>query len=106
MRNVLFGLIILPDFFCRRTRICKEKIAATEPNQEARNVAVKRVGESVFNTINDEELEGKSFDIITLWHVLEHVHLLNETIEWLKKHLNPDGKIIIAKPNTKGRNKG
>ena len=81
---------------------CKEdgwKIAATEPDQEARNVAVKRVGESIFDTINDHQLEGKTFDIITLWHVLEHVHLLNETIEWLTKHLNPNGKIIIAVPN-------
>ena len=40
-----------------------------------------------------------SYDIITMWHVLEHVHLLNETIDWLSEHLTPNGKIIIAVPN-------
>jgi len=81
---------------------CKENgwiISGTEPDQGARDVASKRVGELIFDSINDKQLEGKSFDIITLWHVLEHVHLLNETIDWLKEHLNPNGKIIIAVPN-------
>ncbi|WP_221389591.1 class I SAM-dependent methyltransferase [Dyadobacter sp. NIV53] len=81
---------------------CKENgwnITATEPDNGARDIAEKRVGEYIFETINDKNLEGKSFDIITLWHVLEHVHLLNETVDWLAKHLNPDGKIIIAVPN-------
>jgi len=81
---------------------CKENgwiISGTEPDQGARDVASKRVGELIFDSINHKQLEGKSFDIITLWHVLEHVHLLNETVDWLKEHLNPDGKIIIAVPN-------
>jgi 2-polyprenyl-3-methyl-5-hydroxy-6-metoxy-1,4-benzoquinol methylase len=34
-----------------------------------------------------------------MWHVLEHVHLLNETITWIAQHLKPNGKIIIAVPN-------
>ena len=81
---------------------CKEagwQVAATEPDHGARSVAVKRVGQPIFDTINSLELEGKSFDIITLWHVLEHVHLLNETVGWLTKHLNSNGKIVIAVPN-------
>lgn len=81
---------------------CKQNgwmITGTEPDQEARNVASKRVGAAIVDSINHKELEGKSFDIITLWHVLEHIHLLNETVDWLKEHLNPNGKIIIAVPN-------
>ena len=82
------------------------KIAGTEPDQEARIIALKRVGEPVFNNINDVEISGKSYDIITLWHVLEHVHQLNETLAWLQKHLNPDGKIIIAVPNPQSYDAG
>jgi predicted SAM-dependent methyltransferase len=34
-----------------------------------------------------------------MWHVLEHVHLLNEIIVDLKRLLKVDGTIIIAVPN-------
>ena len=71
----------------------------TEPDNEARKIASKRAGLNIFESIDVHELEGEKFDIISLWHVLEHVHLLNETVDWLAKHLHEDGKIIIAVPN-------
>lgn len=40
-----------------------------------------------------------SFDAITLWHVLEHVHDLHVYVERLKKLLKPAGKLFIAVPN-------
>ena len=40
-----------------------------------------------------------SFDAITLWHVLEHVHSLHEYLSQLQKLLRPGGKIFIAVPN-------
>jgi 2-polyprenyl-3-methyl-5-hydroxy-6-metoxy-1,4-benzoquinol methylase len=81
---------------------CKKdgwQITATEPDLEARKVAENRVGETLFDSIFQHSLEGKTFDVITMWHVLEHVHQLNDTIAWLANHLNPGGKIIIAVPN-------
>ena len=36
-----------------------------------------------------------------MWHVLEHVPALNETIRQLDRLLKTDGKIIIAVPNHK-----
>lgn len=71
----------------------------TEPDEGARKIAGKRVGENVFESINASELTTQKYDIITMWHVLEHVHPLNETVDWLAEHLNPGGKIIIAVPN-------
>src|SRR6202007_3487231 len=44
-------------------------------------------------------LDEKSFDAITLWHVLEHVHDLNGTMNSLKKLLKEKGKLLIAVPN-------
>ena len=38
-------------------------------------------------------------DAITLWHVLEHVHELHQTLADLKKLLNQAGTIFIAVPN-------
>lgn len=73
--------------------------AGAEPDGGAREIAAKRIGENVFESIYANELTAQKYDVITMWHVLEHVHLLNETIDWLAEHLNPNGKIIIAVPN-------
>jgi 2-polyprenyl-3-methyl-5-hydroxy-6-metoxy-1,4-benzoquinol methylase len=51
----------------------------------------------------EHELDGfddKSFDIITQWHVLEHVHLLNERMMQLKRLLHNNGTLFIAVPNS------
>jgi cyclopropane fatty-acyl-phospholipid synthase-like methyltransferase len=41
------------------------------------------------------------FDVITLWHYLEHDYHLHETVEKLYKYLNPGGKLIIEVPDYK-----
>jgi 2-polyprenyl-3-methyl-5-hydroxy-6-metoxy-1,4-benzoquinol methylase len=41
-----------------------------------------------------------SFDAITQWHVLEHVHALNERMQQLKRLLKKDGTLFIAVPNS------
>lgn len=45
------------------------------------------------------ELREQSFDIITMWHVLEHVYELRKDLEQLTKLLKPGGTIFIAVPN-------
>lgn len=54
-------------------------------------------------TLADElvNLENESFDVITMWHVLEHVPNLDFQINELKRLLKPNGTIIIAVPNYK-----
>lgn len=78
---------------------CKEdgwKSFGVEPSKEAREIALtKKV-----DVVNDlSSLKEKDFDVITLWHVLEHVENLFEYIETLKKKLKPNGVLIIAVPN-------
>ncbi|MCF0075621.1 class I SAM-dependent methyltransferase [Dyadobacter sp. CY261] len=75
------------------------KTFGTEPDSGAREVASKRVGATVFENIAEDTLRAQQYDIITMWHVLEHVHKLNETIEWVERQLKPNGRIIIAVPN-------
>ena len=40
------------------------------------------------------------FDVITQWHVLEHVHLLNERMQQLKRILKAGGTMFVAVPNS------
>lgn len=80
---------------------CKKKgflIQGIEPNELARNQARNQTQDKINSDISDLSKENK-VDIITLWHVLEHVPNPKETLEQLKTHLNPGGHIIIAVPN-------
>jgi 2-polyprenyl-3-methyl-5-hydroxy-6-metoxy-1,4-benzoquinol methylase len=79
---------------------CKKdgwKVRGIEPNAGARDVASKETGERIANDL--QELAGEKFAVITLWHVLEHIHTLNETVEKLIHLLHEDGTLIIAVPN-------
>lgn len=41
----------------------------------------------------------QSFDAITLWHVLEHVHDLHEYVDRLRVMCRKNGRIVVAVPN-------
>lgn len=69
-----------------------------EPSSEARKIASEK-GIEVLDEI--KSLKEKDFDVITLWHVLEHVENLFEYISLLKQKLKPNGILIIAVPNYK-----
>jgi len=49
--------------------------------------------------LQDGELSAKRFDIIVLWHVLEHITELGGLLEELPGHLNPGGLLVISVPN-------
>ena len=75
------------------------KVTGLEPDQGARERAAQLFGIELQDVSVLHQLEQASFDAITLWHVLEHVHQLHPYIEQLKKLLRPGGKILIAVPN-------
>ncbi|WBA41151.1 class I SAM-dependent methyltransferase [Hymenobacter canadensis] len=74
------------------------QVAGWEPNARAREEATERVGQPV-GTESLVTYQAGSFDAITLWHVLEHVHSLNETLTQLISLLKADGVLLIAVPN-------
>lgn len=69
-----------------------------EPSLKAKSIALKK-GVNFADDLSN--LESHSFDVITMWHVLEHVPNLEEHILELKRLLKPNGTIIIAVPNFK-----
>ena len=48
-----------------------------------------------------EDAEGAlgDFDVITLWHVLEHLRDPVQVLERLRRHLKPDGVLLVSVPN-------
>ncbi|WP_332912173.1 class I SAM-dependent methyltransferase [Algoriphagus boritolerans] len=92
------------DYGCGTGEFLKEaksrgwKIAGIEPNEKARNQARLKLKDKVKYSLEEIKKEA-SFDIITLYHVLEHIHDLRKTIKKLLNHLKSDGYLIIAVPN-------
>jgi 2-polyprenyl-3-methyl-5-hydroxy-6-metoxy-1,4-benzoquinol methylase len=70
----------------------------TEPSEKAKAIAVKK-GVSIIDATTN--LEDHSVDIITMWHVLEHVPDLENQIKELKRLLKPNGTLLVAVPNFK-----
>lgn len=87
--------------------ICKNngwKVTGVEPNAKAKISAENKLNGKSASEINSEidQINNEAqFDVITLWHVLEHVPNLEEYISTLKKLLKPNGVLIVAVPNFK-----
>lgn len=82
--------------YCQRKGF---RTRGVEPGEKARHHAVNQYGLQVAGSLNDLTEPDGSFDIITLWHVLEHLHRLEETISHIGRLLSPDGSLIVAVPN-------
>lgn len=74
-------------------------VTGLEPDSGARAVAKKMYDLQLKNVDEFYRLPSSSFDAITMWHVLEHVHDLQNYIEQLKSLIKDSGKIFIAVPN-------
>ncbi len=91
----------LLDYGCGTGNFLKEAIQnncavqGVEPSTEAR----KKISSPIPVVSSLHELPSIQFDVITLWHVLEHVSALSETLRHLNHRLGNRGTIFIAVPN-------
>ncbi|MFI5155351.1 MAG: class I SAM-dependent methyltransferase, partial [Chitinophagales bacterium] len=74
-------------------------VTGIEPDDSARKNALELHGIDLLPSKALYTLNENSFDAITLWHVLEHVHGLHDYLRILKNLLRPGGRIIVAVPN-------
>jgi 2-polyprenyl-3-methyl-5-hydroxy-6-metoxy-1,4-benzoquinol methylase len=73
------------------------KVWGTEPDQGARQIAHEK-GLDIWAP-EDDRLETHRFDVITLWHVLEHLPDLQKDFARLRNMLATKGLLVIAVPN-------
>lgn len=107
-RHIPNGVIL--DYGCGTGMFLKEcdnqgwKTYGMEPDQGARAIAN---GFALKVKENKEELISSfpelKYNAITLWHVLEHVTDLDETLKFFKERLATAGVLIIAVPNYTSR---
>jgi 2-polyprenyl-3-methyl-5-hydroxy-6-metoxy-1,4-benzoquinol methylase len=75
-------------------------VYGVEPSEEARVLSEKK-GIKVSEDLT--KISEKEFDVITLWHVLEHVPNLENYISEISNRLKPSGTLIVAVPNFKSK---
>ncbi len=85
--------------FLSTCKNAKWETMGVEPSEIGRAQATKDHGLEVYDDVFDTAFDGKEFDVITLWHVLEHVSKLKPTLERLLGLMPINGHIVIAVPN-------
>ncbi len=75
------------------------KSMGIEPDEKARTLALADHQTKLLSAEAFDSLLPESFDVISMWHVLEHVHALYPYLEQVRKILKPRGLIFVAVPN-------
>ncbi|PLW96612.1 MAG: methyltransferase [Marinilabiliales bacterium] len=75
------------------------KVSGIEPDSDAAEYASKNYGIDVYPESEIEKFKDDTFDIVTMWHVLEHVEDFHKRIKEIKRVLRPGGILTIAVPN-------
>ncbi|MDD4777004.1 MAG: class I SAM-dependent methyltransferase [Fermentimonas sp.] len=86
-------------YFLNSAKEIGHKVSGIEKDNKAREFAVFNFGLDVKSEEELWEIENESFEVITLWHVLEHMQSLNEVVSKIYNILSPDGILILALPN-------
>jgi SAM-dependent methyltransferase len=72
----------------------------TELSEQAAGAAREEFGLNVRAiTLEDWGFEDKFFDVVTLWHVLEHLPDPRETLREVNRILKDDGLLVVSTPN-------
>ncbi|WP_314281154.1 class I SAM-dependent methyltransferase [Capnocytophaga leadbetteri] len=84
------------DFIKACEQYAHWQAVGVEPSDKAR---IKASNKQLTLYPNYEALTSHSFDVITLWHVLEHIPDTVQEIKILKNLLKDNGLLVIAVPN-------
>jgi 2-polyprenyl-3-methyl-5-hydroxy-6-metoxy-1,4-benzoquinol methylase len=85
--------------FAHTAQLAQWQVTGLEPDTATRERAANLYSITLQNTDALFQLQQESFDAITMWHVLEHVHELHAYIEQIKLLLKKNGRVLIAVPN-------
>jgi len=86
-------------YFIRAAKRSGWSVKGIEPNTVARGIANAKDANTVFSEKTVSSLKAASYDVITLWHVLEHLPNMEQDLKMFKRLLKPNGRIIVAVPN-------
>lgn len=76
-------------------------VTGCDLSEDARKIASEKLGKTIVTPEEIFALPHYTFDIITMWHVLEHIDDLQNQVEQLHRLLKDNGRLVIAVPNYK-----
>jgi 2-polyprenyl-3-methyl-5-hydroxy-6-metoxy-1,4-benzoquinol methylase len=79
-----------------------ERIVAVEPTPSLVRTCRERGLEVIDRPIEQVELEGGAFDVVTSFEVIEHLFRPSEYVRQCARVLKPGGILILTCPNVKG----
>lgn len=74
-------------------------VIGIEPSDKARQLSIDNYQLDIKKEDQIANLESGSMDIVSMWHVLEHVYYLEDRMKEIKRLLKNEGFLIIAVPN-------
>lgn len=74
-------------------------VSGIEPDRRVRDTVIERYGLAVISPEEWFTQPQSSYGVIALWHVLEHLHNLDDYLRRIKTSLEDDGVLIVAVPN-------
>ena len=93
-------------YFAAHMRDAGWQVTGLEPDSGARKVAAEQLNLTLQPIEKLDHIAQDTFDAVTMWHVLEHVHALNDNMVRIKSILKDDGLLVIAVPNYTSRDAG
>ena len=75
------------------------EITGCDMSEDARKFASEKLGKTIVSPNEIFALPHSTFDVITMWHVLEHIDNLKFQTEQLHRLLKDNGRLVIAVPN-------
>lgn len=85
--------------FLHKASLSGWAVTGLEPNEGAREICKEKYNLATQGAEKLVELPDENYDVVTMWHVLEHVHQLHENMNHIKRVLKSSGRVLIALPN-------
>lgn len=89
-------------YFANQMRKAGWTVRAIEKSAQAREFARTNFGLEVWSEQQMDQVPTGSLDVVTLWHVMEHVENLDRLWSEIDRWLRKDGTLIVAVPNCSG----
>lgn len=85
--------------FLNQAKLARWSVTGLEPDDDARSLGNREFGLTIQPLEQLHKLNDGAYDVITLWHVLEHVYDLKRDVSKMISLLNDQGTLVIAVPN-------
>lgn len=92
----------LLNYLHQKKGIEQQNLAGVEPDSKSRDYGRAHYGLKIYPSLAEtaQDICGeKKFDRIVLWHSLEHIHDLHETLSLARTLLDQEGLIVLTLPN-------